>query len=101
MVKTILEIDGMTEKEKMLKGELYNADYDPELIAERTQAKDLCFELNNTTPSDLETRIDIIKKLLGKTGEENFCGNENNSLYLIKNNLSPEEEGLFQEIMSR
>ena len=70
MVKTILEIDGMTEKEKMLKGELYNADYDPELIAERTQAKDLCFELNNTTPSDLETRIDIIKKLLGKTGEE-------------------------------
>ena len=55
----------MTEKEKMIKGELYNADYDPELIDERTQAKDLCFELNNTKLSDLETRNGIIKKLLG------------------------------------
>jgi len=35
------------------------------------------------------------------TCEEIFCENENNSLYLIKNNLSPEEEGLFLEIMSR
>ena len=37
----------------------------------------------------------------GKLAKRIFCGNENNSLNLIKNNLSPEEEGLFLEIMSR
>lgn len=59
----------MTEKEKMIKGELYNADFDEELIAERTKAKDICFELNNTKPSDIKQRNELIKTLLGKTGE--------------------------------
>lgn len=35
----------MTEKEKMLKGELYNANYDKELIKERQNIKDLCFNI--------------------------------------------------------
>lgn len=60
----------MSEKEKMIKGELYNADYDEELIFEREKAKDLCFELNNTKPSDVFRRKEILKELLGKTGEE-------------------------------
>lgn len=32
----------VTEKEKMLQGLLYYADADPELLAERARAKDLC-----------------------------------------------------------
>lgn len=61
----------MTEKEKMLTGEIYDANYDKELIIERQKAKDLCFEYNNQKPSDLEKRREIIKKILGKT-KENF-----------------------------
>ena len=57
----------MTEKEKMLAGELYNANYDEALIKEREQAKDLCFDYNNTRPSDTERLTALIKKLLGKT----------------------------------
>ena len=53
----------MTEKEKMYRGKLYNADNDEELISDRMNAKDLCFEFNNTKPSDLENRRRIIKKL--------------------------------------
>lgn len=34
----------MTEKEKMLKEMLYNANNDEDLLKERTIAKDLCFK---------------------------------------------------------
>lgn len=61
----------MTEKEKMLKGEIYNANYDEELFKERQYAKELCYEYNNLKPGKLEKRKEIIKKLLKKT-EENF-----------------------------
>ena len=60
----------MTEKEKMLRGELYNADNDTELIEDRMRAKDICFEFNHTKPSDLETRKNIIRKLFKRTGNE-------------------------------
>ena len=60
----------MTEKEKMLKGELYIVD---ELLEkEMLIAKDLCYEYNNLKPSNLEKRKEVIKKLLGKTGKEFF-----------------------------
>ena len=36
----------MTEKEKMLAGLIYDANYDEELLKERMKAKDLCFEYN-------------------------------------------------------
>ena len=61
----------MTEKEKMLTGNMYNANYDQELINERLSAKDLCFEYNNIKPSDLEYRHEILKNLIGKT-KDNF-----------------------------
>lgn len=61
----------MTEKEKMLAGELYDANYNKELQEERIKAKDLCFEYNNLKPSQVEERKDLMKKILGKT-EENF-----------------------------
>lgn len=54
----------MDEREKMLQGKWYDAT-DQELVKQRLQAKDLCFELNQIRPSNLEKRNDIINKLLG------------------------------------
>ncbi len=42
----------MTEKEKMLKQMLYDANYDEDLMLERNRAKDLCHEYNQLRPSD-------------------------------------------------
>ena len=58
----------MTEKEKAAAGLLYNADCG-QLNAERAVCKDLCFEFNQTKPSDTERQTEIIKKLFGKIGE--------------------------------
>lgn len=56
----------MSEKDKMLAGEIYNANYDEELIKERNKAKDKCFEYNNMKPSDIENRTILMKNILGK-----------------------------------
>ncbi len=61
----------MTEKEKMLAGEIYNANYDEELIKERIEVKDKCFEYNNIKPSNIEGRTKLLKEILGKH-EETF-----------------------------
>lgn len=61
----------MNEKEKMLAGKLYDANYNEELIRDRFIVKDKCFEYNNIRPSDLEKRKSLIKEILGKT-KENF-----------------------------
>lgn len=58
-----------TEKEKMLAGELYDANYNSELIAERQRCKDLCYEYNTITPSQTGTREELMRRLLGRTGE--------------------------------
>ena len=50
----------MSEKDKMLVGELYDANYNKELIDERLQVKDLCYEYNNTKPSNLDERTIIL-----------------------------------------
>ncbi len=60
----------MSEKDKMLAGELYDANYDKELIKDRYKAKDICFEYNNLKPSDFENKDKIIKKLFAKTGKQ-------------------------------
>ena len=46
----------MTEKEKMLKGELYQS-FGKELTEERLRAKELCFDFNNTRPSDIKEKL--------------------------------------------
>lgn len=61
----------MDEKEKMLAGELYDANHDKDLIRDREIAKDLCFEYNNLRPSNIEARNELLKHLLGET-KENF-----------------------------
>lgn len=63
---------GMTEKDKMGRQMLYDANYDKELINDRIAAKELCFEYNNTRPSDGEKQKELLTRLLGKT-QENFC----------------------------
>ena len=61
----------MTEKEKMLKQMLYDANYDKDLLEQRTKAKELCYDFNNLRPSDEKGQKEILKKLLGKT-KNNF-----------------------------
>lgn len=56
----------MTEKEKMLSGKIYNANYDEELIKERTNTQDLCYEYNQLKPSHFEARKELLLKILGK-----------------------------------
>lgn len=63
---------GMTEKDKMGRQMLYDANYDKELINDRIAAKELCFEYNSIRPSDGEKQKELLTRLLGKT-QENFC----------------------------
>jgi maltose O-acetyltransferase len=57
-----------TEKEKMLAGELYDP-HDPELVAARIRARDLCQDLNATREAEVETRRAILKQLFGQGGD--------------------------------
>jgi len=59
----------LSEKQKAAGGQLYDANYDRELIEERIICKDLCFEYNSLRPSDTDARTALLKKLLGKTGQ--------------------------------
>lgn len=56
----------MTEKEKMLAGELYDPG-DGTLSAARMQAKDLCHQYNLLPPSQTTARERLLRALLGKT----------------------------------
>ena len=57
----------MTEKEKCAAGILYDANYDEALARERDACKDVCFAYNNTMPSQLYTKRELLEKLFGKT----------------------------------
>ena len=57
----------MTAKEKCEAGMLYDANYNAALIEERAVCKDICFEYNNTRPSQLSRAKDLLRKLFGKT----------------------------------
>jgi maltose O-acetyltransferase len=58
----------MTEREKMLAGELYDA-LDPELVALRARARDLCQDLNATREGDADARRRILATLFGAGGD--------------------------------
>lgn len=58
----------MTEKEKMLAGELYDANYNSELIKDRMRVKNLCIKYNKLKSNDIKKRDKLIKKILGSTG---------------------------------
>ena len=59
-----------TEREKMLAGELYDP-LDPELVAARTHARDLCMALNATREAeqDQDQRRSILRELFGSGGD--------------------------------
>ena len=62
-------MNNLSEKEKAGLGQLYDANFDTELVEERQRCKDLCFEYNRILPSKTEERKNLIRKLFGKTGE--------------------------------
>lgn len=54
----------------MLNQEWYNANFDEEIIRLRLKAQDLCFDYNNTRPSDLEKSNELLKKIFGGSLED-------------------------------
>lgn len=57
----------MSEKEKMLNGELYMPENDETLFNERIKCKTLCHKYNNLPPDKLDERKELIKQIVGKT----------------------------------
>jgi maltose O-acetyltransferase len=57
-----------TELEKMLAGEPYDP-MDPDLVAQRTRARDLCQALNATREADRSKRRRLLVELLGAGGD--------------------------------
>jgi len=53
------------EKIKMLRGELYDANYDASLIAERKHCKSVLHEINSLSPLDDDKRYELFRKILG------------------------------------
>ena len=65
----------MTEKEKMLAGEVYDA-VDPELIGELGQTRELIHDFNMLRPSETVKMKEILKQLLGHIGDDNIIVNQ-------------------------
>ena len=65
----------MTEKEKMLAGQLYNA-LDAQLIKELNEVKDILQEYNQVKPTHRERRTSMLKSLLGHVGDDNILINQ-------------------------
>jgi maltose O-acetyltransferase len=57
-----------SEREKMLAGELYDP-MDPELVAARARARDLCWALNATREAEQEERRASLRALFGAGGD--------------------------------
>jgi len=57
-----------TERDKMLSGELYDP-LDPDLVARRVRARDLCQALNASAEADTEQRRQVLVSLFGSGGE--------------------------------
>jgi maltose O-acetyltransferase len=57
----------MTEREKMLAGDLYDP-FDTELVSARGRARDLCQALNATREAEQEKRRRILQELFGAGG---------------------------------
>lgn len=55
-----------TEKEKARAGCLYDANYDEELLRERTACAEMTHELNLLRPSQVQEREELLRRLLGK-----------------------------------
>lgn len=65
----------MTEKEKMLAGQLYSA-VDPQLLEELGEVKDIIHRYNALAPSSQAERLAILKDLLGGIGDDTILINQ-------------------------
>ena len=68
-------IKRMTEKEKMLAGEVYSA-VDPELIEELMATREVLYEYNFLRPSETQRMKEILKGLLGHVADDDFLINQ-------------------------
>lgn len=60
----------MTEEEKMLAGEIYDANYDEGLYEKRMRAKELCKQFNKCDVRDVEKKGHI-RKIISKKNRYN------------------------------
>lgn len=60
-----------TEKEKMLRGDIYSAT-DPDILKELNAAKDVVWQYNQLRPSQADERLAILKSLLGRCDDDTF-----------------------------
>lgn len=79
----------MTEREKMLAGQLYDCG-DPELLAQWHKAKDLIRDYNQTDSADARTKDRILGELLGGRGKNlwittPFYADYGNNIYFGNN----------------
>ena len=65
----------MTEKEKMLAGEVYNAT-DPQLIEELAVTRELVYDFNLLRPSEKGKMLELLKRLLGHIGDDAIIINQ-------------------------
>lgn len=65
----------MTEKEKMLAGELYSA-VDKELLRELNAVKDIIHDYNLLSPTDNEAKLRMLKQLLGHVADDQIIINQ-------------------------
>ena len=61
----------MTEYEKMLDGEIYNA-VDPSLLKDLYACSELCWEYNQIRPTDFKSRNEKLKQILGEADDDTF-----------------------------
>lgn len=65
----------MTEKEKMLAGEVYCA-IDPQLLKELAEAREVIHDYNLLRPSENKKKLELLKGLLGHIGDDNVIINQ-------------------------
>ena len=65
----------MTEKEKMLAGEIYSA-VDPQLLEELAAARDVIHNYNLLRPSENQKKLELLKGLLGHIGDDSIIINQ-------------------------
>ena len=65
----------MTEKEKMLSGEIYLA-IDPDLTEELMETRELIYDFNSLRPSETQKKKEILYRLLRHIGDDDIIVNQ-------------------------
>lgn len=75
MIETTDQVKDMTEKEKMLAGQVYSA-ADRELLEELNAVKEIIHDYNSLRPSENRKRLEILKDLLGYIEDDEVIINQ-------------------------